>query len=1107
MRKLESDTGRKPGNHLVASHGRFPGLARAVPLRRAMTGILAAAPALAVALMLASPGGGAAQAPPPDARWLTFQTPNFQVVFHEGVEEVAFRAAERGERAIARLAGFGALPRERIQFVVTDHVDLSNGFARAAPYPRIVIWARPPVEGPGAIPFDDWLELVVTHEVVHILHLELTGPLGRAARLLTGRAPVAWPHFPAFALPGWAVEGVAVQAESSGTDGGRLHGARFDAILRSRVLAGKGERIDQVMGSSPLFPGGERPYAWGGPFFHHLAETEGEEAVEAFFRRQADRLNPLRLNASAREAFGRPLDVLHAMWLDELERDARDLEAGVRSRALAPDPEVLTKGARFGLYPAFRQGDGAMAWARADGRSEASVVLRGAGAEPGGEDRTLGPLHLVSPLSWGADGSLWTTQPEYVDRYRIRSDLWRIAPDGHRHQVTRGLRVATADAHPRGGPLAAVLEAPGSHRLALISEDGDLVRILVEADPGVHWAHPRWSPDGTRIALTRWTAGGNWAVVIVQVTAPGDAPPEGAPPSDPVITVVEEGRAPVHGATWTPDGGHLVWSSERSGVANLYAGPTGTSSPEIRQLSDLMTAGVFPTVTPDGRHVVFSLLTATGWELARLPLAVPGPEGRGFAPLPLAPRHRGDGGEADPATGAMADGHLEGIGGEVRRWSPVSTLRPRHWIPTVQSARTLGGARVLSPTLGLESWAADAVDRHRWDLRLDLPLGGPGRRWEGAASWQWAGLGNPVLTGSVGQRWDALARVQAPEAPGVDPGTSPPLYLASRERSAGVSASLLRPRFRSSRQALLDVSGVRQELHVLEAGGSVSTRATPARPFRDFVQLGATLSRSTARSHAFHPSPQQGGQATLRLRARREASLPDSLRGVGGRDASVVDAILSLRRFQSLEERGPRAAGGAAPVLALRGAVGAAEGPGAGATSLRIGGGGGGGVGPLGATWDRIPGLFQVRGYEAGARGGDRAWGAGAELRVPLAIVHRGVGVLPVHADRIAGTLWGDAAGVAGTVGGVGAGVDAAGTGGAGGASGAANPGRTLASLGAEFAVVHSLFFQSPALLRVGVAVPVRGLEVAGSGGAGEAGAPLWRRPGASVYAAMGWSF
>jgi sugar lactone lactonase YvrE len=1044
------------------------------------------------------------QAPPPDARWMTFETPHFQVVFHEGLEDMAFQAAARAERALDRLSGFGTRPPERIQLVLTDHVDLSNGFARAAPYPRIVIWARPPVTGPGAIPFDDWLELVVTHEVVHILHLEMTGTPGRVARRLVGRAPVAWPLFPAFTLPSWAVEGVAVQAESDLTDGGRMHGARFDAILRARVLTGQGERIDQVMGTSPVFPGGERPYAWGGPFFHHLAEVEGEEAVGAFFRRSAERLNPYRFNASAREAFGASLEELHEEWLRTLEAGARVLEAEVRARRLAPEPERLTTGTRLGLYPAFRPDDGAMAWVRSDGRSEMAVVLREPGEGRGvpesggypagpvpdrGPDRVILPLHQAAPLAWGPGGTLWTAQPDFVDRFTIRSDVWRIDPDGRRHRVTQGMRVGGLDVHPGSGSIVAVLEVPGTNHLAILSPDGRLVASLTDPDPGIHWAHPRWSPDGTRVAVTRWRAGGSWAVGVLEVTS-GASPPR--------FRVIDEGRAPIHGSAWTPDSRRIVWSSERSGVANLYVAPAdpvpGTGGqlpgpppepfpgPLTGQISDLVTAGIFPTVTPSGTHVVFSLLAADGWDLARLPLGpgettAAGDTSRwGAPPLPLAPRH------LPPVQAAMTEGHRARVDAQVRPWSPASTLRPRHWIPMVQSASTLGGARVLAPTLGFESWAADAVDRHRWDLRLDLPVGGPGRRWEGTGSWQWAGLGNPVFTAGVSQLWDPLAPI-APPADG-EGGETRPLYLVARERNAALAASFLRPGFRESRQAVLDLRHIRQDLHLLEAGGAVSTRARLARPERDLLQVAAILSRSTIRSHAFHPSAQEGSQVTLRLRTRRELSLADTARGVPGRDASFQDVILSARHFRSVGSRGLPASGGAPPALGVRGALGVAQGPGAGASTLRIGGGGGGGSGPLGATWDRAPGVFQVRGFEAGAGGGARAWGAGVELRLPLAIVHRGVGILPVHADRVAATLWMDAAG----------------------ASGGHNriPGDVarlatddlLLSAGAEAAVVHALLFRSQALLRAGVAVPVEGAAVRGAG-----------RPGPSVYAGLGWAF
>ena len=1051
----------------------------------------------------------AAQAPPPDARWMTFETPHFEVVFHDGLDDVAFRAAERAERALERLSGFGTLPEERIQLVVTDHVDLSNGYARAAPYPRIVIWARPPVEGPGAMPFDDWLELVVTHEVVHILHLEMTGTPGRLARRIVGRAPVAWPLFPAFTLSSWAVEGVAVQAESDLTDGGRMHGARFDAMLRARVLAGQGERIDQVMGTSPRFPGGERPYAWGGPFFHHLAKVEGEDAVGAFFRRSAERLNPYRLNASAREVFGASLEEMHEAWLRATETEARALEAAVRARRLAPEPERLTTGARLAIYPAFHPDDGRMAWVRSNGRTEMAVVLRGDGES----DRVLHPLHQAAPLAWGPRGELWTTQPEFVDRYAIRSDIWRIDRTGRRHRVTQGMRVGGLDVHPGSGRIVATLDVPGSNHLVILSPEGRNLATLTEPDAGVHWAHPRWSPDGTQVVVTRWQAGGWWTLGVLDAgmldedeLEVGTSDRESRRPA-PSFAVVDEGRAPIHGSAWTPDGRHIVWSSERSGVANLYVAPAppvapapsvpGGEAPGIGQFSDLVTAGIFPTVTPSGTHVVFSLLEADGWELARLPLQ-PGPDTLrwGAPPLPLAERH------APPSPSAMAEGHRARFEGEVRPWSPVSTLRPRHWIPAVQPAATLGGARVLAPTLGFESWAADAVDRHRWDLRLDLPAGGAGRRWEGTGSWRWAGLGNPVLTAGVSQLWDALAPLAAPaEAPegasdGDGGGASPPLYLAARERSAVVSASLLRPRFRDSRQAVVDLRYIRQDLHLLEAGGGVSRRAELARPERTLLQASATVSRSTMRSYAFHPSAQEGSQVTLRLRTRWEPALADTIRGVQGRDASFRDAILSVRHFRSVGGRGLEASGGAPPALGLRGALGLAQGPGAGPSTLRIGGGGGGGSGPLGATWDRVPGVFQVRGFEAGAGSGTRAWGAGAELRIPLAIVHRGAGLLPVHADRVAATLWIDGAGAAG-------GRDRVGVGGVGGAGTGASD-DVLVSVGAEAGLVHALLFRSQALLRVGVAVPVRGEAFSLAGPQVGAGSS---RPGPSVYAGLGWAF
>jgi hypothetical protein len=1060
-----------------------PRLRAVVP--RTSPGLLASLLPAIVLLATLLPHALAAQSPPPNQAWQTFQTPSFQVVFPPELEAVAFRAAERAEWALSRLEGFGRRPPGRIQLLVTDHVDLSNGFASAAPYPRITIWTRPAVTGPGAMPFDDWLELVVTHEVVHILHLEMTGPLGQEARRLLGRPAVGWPHFPAFLLPAWAVEGVAVEAESSLTGGGRVHGARFEAMARARLLGGERETLAQVMGPSPLFPGGERPYTWGGLFFHHLAETRGEAAVGAFFRSQAERLNPLRLNASARDAFGSSLEELHEGWLDQLEAQARHAREAVRARGLAPEPEPLTEGARMALHPTFRPSDGALAWVRSDGRSEAGVFLGmpgeglGGVAAPGangaaspvrpgeekagaeGDVRRLAPLHLVAPVAFGPGDTLWTAQPEFDGRYEIRGELWKVSPRGERTRVTRGLRAAGLDVHPESGRIVAVLDVPGTNQVVELDSGGRVVSVLAPPDPGVHWSHPRWSPDGREVALTRWDAGGRWGVVVL---SPG--PDAGAPWGS---RVLHAGPAPADGATWSPDGRWVLFSSERSGVSNLYAVATAGGG-SLRQLTDLVTAGIFPVVTPQADAVLFSHLGPHGWELARIPFD---PQ-RWFDPLPVDPRHLEEEGSGRMTGG----GHLRAVSPTERSpvvpWSPVATLLPRHWLPSFREGVHLGEDRVLAPRVGARTGATDLVGRNRWEAELLLPAGGPGRGWEALGSWSWAGLGNPVLSVAAEQRWDATNQLATPE-------DGPPLNLAFRDRSALLQAQVARPGFRESQQATLGARLIRSDRFLLEDGGGISSRARLLRPTRDFAELSLGLTRSTVRGYAFQPGPQEGTQLSIRLRNRWELALPDSLAGIQGQDGELRDLIFSTRHFRPLAETGRSAAGGAPPVLGLRGAVGVAGGPGAGPTTLRVGGGGGGGSGTLGATWDATPGVFQVRGFQAGARGGDRAWGAGGELRVPVEILNRGVGVLPLYLDRLAVGGWVDA----------------------GGAEWEGAYGGTLLSTGAELMLAHGIPDWTQALFRVGVAVPLQGrIPDPGTGGTGGGGVPS-----PSVYAAVGWGF
>ena len=116
-------------------------------------------------LSLASVAPLSAQVPP-DETWRTLRTEHFRVTFPERLEGMGRAAADRAERAFEELSSaFSEPPDGLIDVLLTDHIDMSNGFAQYTPSNRITVYARPPVDDLALGYFDDWLELVITHEL------------------------------------------------------------------------------------------------------------------------------------------------------------------------------------------------------------------------------------------------------------------------------------------------------------------------------------------------------------------------------------------------------------------------------------------------------------------------------------------------------------------------------------------------------------------------------------------------------------------------------------------------------------------------------------------------------------------------------------------------------------------------------------------------------------------------------------------------------------------------------------------------------------------------------------------------------------------------------
>ncbi|HYH83153.1 MAG TPA: hypothetical protein VEX86_25380 [Longimicrobium sp.] len=902
--------------------------------------------ALAAAALLA-PAAARAQIPA-DARWSVIPTPHFRVHYTPGLEALARRAGIRAEEAYAELtAALVSPPAGRVDLVVSDNVDFSNGFAGPFPRNRIVIYAHPPVDEPTLAFYDDWVDLVLTHELVHVFQLDYARGLPRLPRRVLGRAPISFPHT---TTPDWVTEGLATYLESRLTRAGRVRGTYHEMVLRTAALEDRFFPLDRVSGDPSSWPGGSTRYVYGSMFLTWLADRHGERAAGEFVRRYGGQIIPFLNDRAAKKAYGVSFSDAYREWRLDLQARYRALADSLR-RAGVTEPQVLTPEGYEAEFPRWSPDGSLVAFGSFTGREQREHRV----VDAAGRERTLASRTTQAAASWAPDGrSLLTSMIEARGPFRFVSELYRIDAAGGRERLTHGARILAPDLSRAGGRIVAVRSGGGTTVPVVLDAPGAAPRDLARPSLDVHWSDPRWSPDGTRIAISRWRQGGFYDVVILDDRGT-------------VVTQVTDDRAVDTTPAWSPDGRWVLFSSDRTGVSNLYA--YDTQGGRLMQVTNVLTGAFQPDVSPDGRAIAFQYYRADGFHIARIPFD-PG----GWRPAPpvratVAPAAQPDPARATPEPAGP--------------YSAFRSVLPAYWEPTIYDSESFGTA------LGASTSGRDVVERHLWGAYGQVFT--RDGKFEGGAGYLFRGLGNPTLGVSAFQDWDAVATVNVNTPTGMVPNT-----LLERERSASLVATFARPRFRS--------------YSWVSVGGNVRDRVRqwtlPDNPVAAILdpplEVGgiATLGVSTARSYPFSVSTQDGAVAALSLEGRR---FVEPLPG------ETFNRGYSRVAGRAQGYRGFRGWGFARHVLALRG-VGAADF--GSRTPLLTAGGLTGDVlgGPLGTGFglSSTRDMF-VRGWPENAQLGDRVWAGTAEWRFPLLRVERGLGLVPVYLDRTWGTAFVDA--------------------------------------------------------------------------------------------------
>ena len=613
----------------------------------------------------------------PSLSWRTLDTAHFSVHFAETYRAQARLVAEVAESVYPRVTGWLHWePESRTHVLVLDSADFSNGWSTPLPFNYFAVFLSPPDSG-ELLQNRDWLDLVVTHEFTHVVHLDKARGAPLVMRRIFGRwlfvVPVALPSaFPNLLEPDWLIEGLAVYSESDWNKGwGRLGQSQFEGMMRAEVARGP-RSLREVNAEGRGFPL-NRDYLYGGYFFEFLAERYGPDAVARYVENYSNRWIPFRVESNPRAITGKPMDALWVEYHDWLRaRFARPPgdEASDRSGEILERAWSITS-------PAL--GAGGEGWyVRADGYTLPRLVHR----SRDGRVATVRKVETETRVVSEPGGGALLSQFEICGNYNYYYDLYRVSADGDRERVTRCGRYRFAA--PLGdGRIAAARVIDGEGEVVLLSAQGAVERSLYRTARGE--AITGLAARGEAVALTS-LRDGIWSLIGV------DGGGAKVLLADPAIK---------HSPRFGDSAGEIYFVANYGNAYDVWSLRRGEKS-----LARWTRAanGVAEISAPVGGEMLLTTIEADGGALRLLQ-------------LPKAPLERR---EAALAAGAPPPVPEAERAPPDRPYTPWSSLMPRAWLPAAQiadGAVALGAATYGQDALGLHQYAIAPMyefTQHEW---------------------------------------------------------------------------------------------------------------------------------------------------------------------------------------------------------------------------------------------------------------------------------------------------------------------------------------------------------------------------------------------------------
>lgn len=518
----------------------------------------------------------------PTVHWQQLQTDHFKIVFPAGEDSAAWNTAAILERDYLRAKALTGGELNRFPVILKNYSDRSNGFVTSLHFRSEFDLA--PMAGKTLNPLGkSWLETVAPHELVHALQYSNLGKF-TLPRILSLFSPDMGRSFHG-GIPSGINEGLAVFHESGG-GGGRGHYPfftnRFEAVFHSPRRWSMGQMVQRTIYTRPF----DRHYVGGYAFTRWLHSEYGDEvtrdAIDFYLRypflgygvalRHATGKWPSRLYRGMAEDNAADVSGEDGASFHKLA-DLPGKGASMRNPRWLNDSTLVMYGSFYNARRGFYRYD----------------------LEEGTWDRlittnSVGDYHYDLSEE-GLTFAFYRSDPRYNNVFL--ADLLRYDfSTGSVTSLSDRQRLYSPVQTGRG--LLALQTRGASNRLVRLASDSVEPVVEIEETRLVEIAAHAREPDRLAVVAHDGTRQALW------VTGTDDIGEQLAGPPD-----ISFGEGSVFDPRWHPDENRLLFSSDFSGVLQLYE--LDLADETVRQITDSRFNAFEGSWSPSGERIAFIL--------------------------------------------------------------------------------------------------------------------------------------------------------------------------------------------------------------------------------------------------------------------------------------------------------------------------------------------------------------------------------------------------------------------------------------------------------------------------------------------------------------------